>query len=79
MIPRYTIYKALKKQLGDTQIGNNAVKEIQRFMNDSLNEACSDVILFDSIIFLTKSLNFITNPNRLKRNINVMGSNVSLV
>jgi len=43
MITKYILYNALKKQLGDTQIGNNAVKEIQQFMNDSLNELCKEL------------------------------------
>ncbi len=37
------VYRTLKHRLGDTQISLNAEKEIQRFMDDSLDELCNEL------------------------------------
>jgi hypothetical protein len=37
------VYNALKHHFGNTQISSRAVEEIQRFMNDSLNDLCKEL------------------------------------
>lgn len=43
MITKYIVYNTLKKHLGNIQISDKAVNEIQQFMNGSLNELCKDL------------------------------------